>query len=169
VDVDGCGSGDQSEAGAWNRVHHHWGDVDPSLLGLRLRLINVWRPINRPVEDYPLAVCDGASVPPGALIPADYVRTTYTGENLLPVFSDKYKWYYMSRQTPDDVLLFKCYDSSSEVKARCKSHATLEMFRVASDPLCSGCPHAAFRIGDAADGGPGRESIEVKAIVFSRT
>ena len=31
--------------------------------------------------------------------------------------NDKQKWYYLSRQTPDDVLLIKIYDSSQDVKA----------------------------------------------------
>ena len=33
------------------------------------------------------------------------------------LYNDRQKWYYQSRQTPDDVLMIKIYDSSQDVKA----------------------------------------------------
>jgi hypothetical protein len=37
----------------------------------RAALINAWRPINGPVQDLPLAVCDAQSVSPAELVPTD--------------------------------------------------------------------------------------------------
>ncbi|GAD98126.1 conserved hypothetical protein [Paecilomyces variotii No. 5] len=109
---------------------------------------SVWRPVRFPIEDYPLAVADGSTVDPDDLIAADYVRTTYQGKNLLPLYNKNCRWYYMSDQTPDDALLFKGYDSWEQSKAKC-------------------CPHVSFRPNKVPDIPKPRESIEVKAIVFS--
>jgi hypothetical protein len=83
-------------------------------------VVSVWRPVRFPIEDYPLAVADGSTVDPNDLIAADYVRTTYQGENLLPLYNKNCRWHYMSDQTPDDILLFKSYDSREQSKAKCK-------------------------------------------------
>ncbi|KAJ5247027.1 7 alpha-cephem-methoxylase [Penicillium chermesinum] len=93
-------------------------------------------------------VADGSTLDPNDLIAADYVRTTYQGENLLPLYNKNCRWYYMSDQMPDDVLLFKSYDSRAQSKAKC-------------------CPHVSFRPTKVPDVPKPRESIEVKAIVFS--
>jgi len=81
---------------------------------------SVWRPVQFPIEDYPLAVADGSTVNPDDLIAADYVRTTYQGENLLPLYNKNCRWHYLSDQMPDDILLFKSYDSREQSKAKCK-------------------------------------------------
>ncbi|KAL4912494.1 hypothetical protein BDW62DRAFT_194505 [Aspergillus aurantiobrunneus] len=44
-----------------------------------LTLFSIWRPINGPVKDRPLAVCDGRSVNPSKLLEADIIRENYTG------------------------------------------------------------------------------------------
>lgn len=56
-----------------------------------------------------------------------------------------HSWWYASRMTPDEALLFKIYDSKLDGRAR----------RV---------PHTAFAAGD--DSGPPRQSIEVRCLVF---
>ncbi|OAA43583.1 hypothetical protein ISF_09668 [Cordyceps fumosorosea ARSEF 2679] len=81
---------------------------------------SVWRPIRNAVENYPLAVCDGSTVPQEKLIQVDHVRKYYIGESLYPLQSASYRWYYLNRQTPDEVLLFKIFDSKENVQAKCK-------------------------------------------------
>ncbi|KLU85167.1 hypothetical protein MAPG_04197 [Magnaporthiopsis poae ATCC 64411] len=73
---------DQSPAGAAELVRHHMGDRAKGLLKKRFRINNVWRPIVHEVENYPLAVCDGSSVPAGSLVEVDHVRKHYIGESL---------------------------------------------------------------------------------------
>lgn len=129
---------DQSVGGAIKRVHNHMGDRAETLLRSRVQLIksedspkrrsngifadvnSVWRPVRFPIEDYPLAVADGSTVDPDDLVAADYVRATYQGENLLPLYNKNCRWHYLSDQTPDDILLFKSYDSREQSKAKCK-------------------------------------------------
>lgn len=83
-------------------------------------LFSVWRPINHPVEDMPLAVCDGSTVQPSDLVETDHVRTSYIGSTMYLMSRPEHRWHYVSRQRPDEVLLFKNFDSASDVAAKCK-------------------------------------------------
>lgn len=73
----------------------------------------MWRPINGPVEDQPLAVCDGRTVDTSRLVETDMTRGDYTGTMLYPLYEpgNIRQWYYLSRQGVEDVLLFKSFDS----------------------------------------------------------
>lgn len=77
---------------------------------------------------------------------ADSINST------LATFSVKYnpdhKWYYLSNQTPDEVTLIKCYDSKVD-RARLTPHSAF--------------PDAVW----STEKDPQRESIEVRALVFS--
>lgn len=86
---------------------------------------SVWRPLLNPVENYPLAVCDGSSVPEDKLLAVDHVRKHYVGEGLYPLADPQYRWYYLNQQTKDEVILIKTFDSKEGVAAKCK----LIMFR----------------------------------------
>lgn len=72
-----------------------------------------------PVEDHPLAMCDGSTVPDKDLIAIDHVRRTYVGESYYPLHSEDMRWYYLSNQTKDEALIMKMYDSKEDVPARC--------------------------------------------------
>ena len=73
----------------------------------------MWRPINGPVEVQPIAVCDGRTVDTSKLVETDMTRGDYTGTLLYSLYdpSNIRKWYYLSRQGVEDVLLFKSFDS----------------------------------------------------------
>lgn len=122
------------------------------LLSGRCRIINIWRPIKHPVYDCSLAIADGSKLLDGDVIECDRVKAS-TNEfwDTMGVvkYRPGYQWYYMSEQAEDDVLLFKNYDSDPDVSAM---------------PL-----HTAFDI--PADmvpkGAPTRESIEVRALIFT--
>lgn len=63
-------------------------------------------------------------------------------------YDDKQRWFYLRHQTPEEIVLFKCYDSREEEGvARC-------------------CPHTAFRDDSAPISAPKRESIEVRVLVL---
>ncbi|KAK0636138.1 hypothetical protein B0T17DRAFT_587397 [Bombardia bombarda] len=109
---------DQSPWGAVNRVKHHMGECASELLRKRFRIINLWRPLHFPVENFPLAVCDGGTVPTEKLLAVDHVRKAYIGESLYPLPCPEYQWHYLSHQTRDEVLLFKTYDSATSARAR---------------------------------------------------
>ncbi len=72
---------------------------------------SVWKPINGPVQEWPLAVCDGSTVQPENLIETDHVRRQYAGVTLYALKDSGMQWYYMRYQKDDEVLLFKNFDS----------------------------------------------------------
>lgn len=62
---------DQTEGAAEARVRRHLGDEADELLKNRYQIINVWRPIENPATDFPLAVIDWRSTSPEDFIPVD--------------------------------------------------------------------------------------------------
>ncbi|TQN67705.1 Aspirochlorine biosynthesis protein N [Colletotrichum shisoi] len=73
----------------------------------------VWRPIENPVQDYPLACCDSTSVLDEDLVECDHVRRRFKGSNLYTHHREGHKWFYLGEQRPDEVLLIKMFDSDS--------------------------------------------------------
>jgi hypothetical protein len=120
--------------------------LDPALLGRRFAIVNLWRPIGRPVEKWPLAVADARTIAPADLIVTDLLYRDRVGETYALRFNPAQLWYHFPLLTPDEAILIKGYDSAEEV-ARFTAHSAFE------DP---GSP----------DGAPERESIEVRALVL---
>ena len=114
----------------------------------RFAIVNVWRPIGRPAEKSPLALCDAATLAPGDLVAKDLVYRDRTGENFALAHNPAQLWYYFPRLTPAEAILIKGYDSDVAV-------ARLS-------------PHSAFDDPFTRDGAPERESIETRALVIYR-
>lgn len=136
---------DQAYTCAANRVRFHLEDEATSLLKGRYQALNIWRPI-RTIHRDPFAVADALSIPDSDCVTIELIEPESTGYTLVPLPKDTHKWYYCHEQRPDQVLLFKTWDSMTDGRAR----------RV---------PHASFTDPRALDGPP-RESIEVRAFIF---
>ncbi|CAF9929037.1 MAG: hypothetical protein HETSPECPRED_007267 [Heterodermia speciosa] len=136
---------DQSYKAGPQRVQHHLPDEAERLLKGRYQIINVWRPIKTIRKD-PLGVADATSVPDSDLVPVQLVYPDRVGETYTVRPNPDHRWFYLSEQTPREVLLIKCFDSKVDGRAR----------RV---------PHSAF-VDEANEGESPRESIEVRALVF---
>lgn len=136
---------DQSYAASKNRVTFHRPDEAPELLKGRYQIINVWRPIKTILKD-PLAVADARSVPDSDLVPVKLIYPDREGETYAVKPDPGIKWFFRYGQTPDLVTLIKCFDSKTDGRAR----------RV---------PHSAF-VNPSTEDEAGRESIEVRALVF---
>ena len=125
-----------------------------SLSGKRAALINLWRPIVGPVQDFPLAVCHARATKLDDFIPTeirhyleDNLETPHlTGEIYSFQHSPEHRWFYLSDMQPDEVMLLKCYDSADDGRAKFTGHTG---FR---NPACP------------ADFIP-RESIELRTVV----
>ncbi|KAI0021940.1 hypothetical protein F4780DRAFT_770020 [Xylariomycetidae sp. FL0641] len=137
---------DQSPFGVVKRVRALYGERADALLAGRVRVINVWRPLSV-VENWPLLLCDGKSIGYQDLVEVDLIRKNYIGSTMYAKYRKGYEWYYLSRQAPDEVCLFKNFDSK-EVPARM-------------------CPHTSFGQTGPNEGPRRRESIEVRALVFT--
>ncbi|KAF2737486.1 hypothetical protein EJ04DRAFT_510344 [Polyplosphaeria fusca] len=140
---------DQTPSSAASRVKLHAPEDADALLQGRYRIINVWRPLSKgPVMGHPLAVADSATVSDEDLIPVEHRYPDRVGETAAVRHNSNQKWYYWSGMKNEDRLLLKCFDSDEAMGA---------WGRV---------PHTAFVHPNTPEGAVGRESIEVRALVF---
>lgn len=115
----------------------------------RYAYIGAWRPLKTLRKD-PLAVCDTTSVPDTdyQLRLRDFRSGIKSGNYVMSHGEEKqqHQWYYMSGMTPDDIAVFKGYDT---------------------DQGKSGwrCPHTAITLPDSDHEHP-RESIEARIVCF---
>ena len=138
---------DHTERSGPQRVRDLIPDQAEMLLGGRVQIINLWRPIRGPVLDAPLALADASSVAPQELVPSDLVYRDRIGETYAVTPSPRHRWFYLSRMQPDEAFLIKCYDSKTDGRARF-------------------APHTAFTDPTAPADAPPRESIELRTLVF---
>ncbi|KAL8668007.1 MAG: hypothetical protein Q9168_007125, partial [Polycauliona sp. 1 TL-2023] len=137
---------DQTLSSAAQRVRNHLTDeaeVEKALQG-RYRIINVWRPLNPPIVAHPLAFADSTSVPDEAMVGIEHRYPDRTGETAAVKHTEGQRWWYWSGMEEGERLLLQCFDSQGK-GAR--------------------VPHSAF-VDPRSEVGWGRESIEVRALVF---
>ncbi|KAI5270566.1 hypothetical protein E4T47_06041 [Aureobasidium subglaciale] len=136
---------DQTEKAALQRVRHHLPSEATTLLQSRIRIINIWRPLNGPVVSLPLAVADSRSVKDEDIVGVEHRYPDRTGETAGIKSAEGQEWWYWSGMGNEERLFLQCYDSHGN-KAR--------------------TPHTAFTDPRTQKNWPGRESIEVRALVF---
>ncbi len=125
------------------------GDEAAELAKGRFQIVNVWRPLSDPVENWPLALVDARSVAREHLVDTERRSPTHVGEIQLAVHDDAQRWFYFSAMRPDEVLLFKTFDSIDGGTRPCTIHTAIEL-------------------PDAPPDAKPRESIETRAFVFYR-
>lgn len=141
---------DQTVASGPNRVREHVPAEADELLKGRVQVINLWRPIRGPVRDTPLAMCDGLTVAPGDLVASDLIYPGRSGEIYSVNYNPGHRWFYFPEMTPDEAILLKCYDSTTDGRTRF-------------------APHTAFVDPTTPSDAPPRESIELRTLVFHRS
>jgi hypothetical protein len=134
---------DYTEISSPERVRLYLPNEADRLLRRRFAVINVWRPINGPVRDTPLAVCDARSLQPEDLIPTTH---GVKHEVYLFKYNPNHLWFYFPAMTTREALLLKCFDSARDGRARFTAHTAFD--EPSAGPVRS------------------RESIEVRAMVF---
>jgi len=117
------------------------------LLKRRFAVINVWRPIRGPLLDAPIAVCDARTIELKDFVASDLIYPDRNGEVYTVSHNSNHRWYYFPQMQVDEALLLKCYDSVQDGRARFTAHTAFV------DPTTP------------ADD-PGRESIEIRTLVF---
>jgi hypothetical protein len=113
----------------------------------RFAIINAWRPINGPVYDQPLVLCDASTLADGDLVAMERRAEERIGELQVALFNPGQRWYYYPRMRPEEILLFKTYDSAEDGRARFT-------------------PHSSFADPAAPPDAPARESLETRCLVF---
>ena len=134
---------DQNKKAAIGRVQNFFPSEAEELLRHRVRIINIWRPLNGPVQCSPLAFADSKTVSDEQLVSVEHRYPDRTGETLSVKHADE-KWYYWSGIENNERILLECYDSEKGGRV----------------------PHTAFVDPRSPVDGKQRESIEVRALVF---
>lgn len=144
VSVVGRVHNDYTEQSGHRRRHLVLPDVRPDAPFV---ILNFWRPVHHAAIDAPLAVCDTRSFRKQDWVEADILYPQRKGEICLARFSAAHRWYYYPSMTPDEVLVFKTYDSRLDTPARMTAHAAFD------DP-------------SAPADAPPRRSIEARCLVL---
>lgn len=137
---------DQTARSTEWRVRLHDPDEAEELLKGRYRIINVWRPLNGPVQASPLGFASAESTEDHDLVPVEHRYPHRTGETAAVRHNKGQQFYYWSGMKNDESLFLKCFDSKDGVGQR--------------------VPHTAFVDPRTPEGARGRESIEVRALVY---
>ncbi|KAK3397139.1 hypothetical protein B0T20DRAFT_250203 [Sordaria brevicollis] len=146
---------DQTASSAAQRVRRHASSPEEAeaLLKGRYRIVNVWRPLNKgPVESFPLAFASSQTVDDKRIVPVEHrYPDGYVGQTAGVLYEEQQKWYYLSGMTGDERVLLECFDSWNDSKEEVKGGRV---------------PHTAFEDPRQRKDAEGRESIEVRALVF---
>lgn len=75
-------------------------------------ILGLWRPLNDgPLLDAPLALADARSIDPADLVPNDLVYPDRRGQTYAVLHNPNHRWFHFPRQTRDELIVFKHYDS----------------------------------------------------------
>ncbi|KAL2286331.1 hypothetical protein FJTKL_07106 [Diaporthe vaccinii] len=135
---------DVSRGGAVTELRHvfpgqeiHWRDKDYDI-------INVWRLLEAPNDDWPLAICDWTTIDQeNDILLSDRIRRDRVDETSLLHHNANHKWYYIKDQTLEDLLVFRNTDSLG--------HRARGFHCAVFNPKASGPP---------------RQSVEVRLVAF---
>jgi hypothetical protein len=175
---------DQTPGAAEARVRRHLPASEAEeLLKGRYQIINVWRPIENSATDFPLAVVDWRSTSPSDFVKVDLLypkrhdeahdnddrgkevlpdKDSYTstagyeikGETYSVAPNENHRFHYVKDMTVDEALFLKCFDSRGEGLPQ------------GIKGIARGTPHTAFEDPNTPADAPGRQSIEVRCLVF---
>jgi hypothetical protein len=121
-------------------------DQAEQALKRRFAIVNVWRPIVGPLQQFPLGLGDAASLAAEDIIATDLIYPGRVGEIYSIAHNPAQRWFYFPEMRRDEVVLIKTYDSDP---ARARFSA-----------------HGAFADPNFPDPKILRESIEIRALVF---
>ncbi|KFY25079.1 hypothetical protein V491_01908 [Pseudogymnoascus sp. VKM F-3775] len=109
----------------------------------RVQMLNIWKPLRGPLRSWPLALCDLRSLSREDIITFDEVHSTAVLESQQVIYNPSQKWYYLSNQEPNELIVFKSMD-------------TVVRGEVA---------HGSFYDPNCPENEPPRESIELRVLV----
>lgn len=138
---------DYTEWSGPQRIRDLLPDEAEDLLKRRFAVVQTWRPIRSPVEREPLAIADAQTIGTEEMIPSSRVYPDRVGEVYHCTFNPGHRWYYFPKMQRNEAIVFKCFDSMKDGRARWTAHCAFD------DPASS--PKASPR-----------ESIEMRTLVF---
>lgn len=144
---------DQTAPSVEKRIRRYFPNEADKLLQGRYRIVNVWRPLNKtPVESFPLAFASSSTLEDDDVVPIKHIYPDgYTGETAAIRHNADQQWYYLSGMTGNERILLECFDSESMKEG---------------SRIGGRVPHTAFVDPRTREDAEGRESIEIRALVF---
>lgn len=113
----------------------------------RLMIIQAWRVLSPPPQDFPLTVCDASTIPERDMLVVDYGRGEPGWHKSWSIFHDPaHRWYYFPEMTSDEFIMWKGYDSETHYNVR--------------------SAHTAFDARPAHPDAIPRESVEARFFVY---
>jgi hypothetical protein len=138
---------DYTEWSGPQRVRDLLPEETEKLLARRFAIIQVWRPIRRSVESWPLAIADAQTIAPESLVVTERHYRDRVGQTFAITYDAKHRWYWFPHMRPDEALVFKTYESARDGRARWTAHTAFD------DP-------------SSPSGARSRESIEIRSLAF---
>ena len=138
---------DYTEWSGPQRVRDLLPDEAEELLKHRFAVIQTWRPIRHPVEREPLAIADARSIGTEELVPSARIYPNRRGEVYHSTFNPAHRWFYFPNMQRNEAMVFKCFDSQKDGRARWTAHCAFD------DP-------------NSPPDAPPRESIEMRTLAF---
>lgn len=86
--------------------------------------INVWRPVEHPINSAPLGFVCPSSVADKDWLLLDLIYPDRRGHIMGLVGNPNHEWVYQSRMTPDEVAMFNIYDNQGKPSV---GHSALDM------------------------------------------
>jgi hypothetical protein len=138
---------DYTEWSGPQRVRDLVPDEAEDLLRRRFAIIQVWRPINHPVECWPLAIADAQTISAENLVVTERHYPDRIGQTYAITWNPAHRWYWFPAMRPDEALVFKTFESATDGRARWTAHTAFD------DPA-------------TRPGARPRESIEIRSLAF---
>ena len=138
---------DYTEWSGPQRVRDLLPEEADELTSRHFAVVQTWRPINKPVQNEHLAIADAQSIGTSELIPSARIYPNRRGEVYHSTYNPAHRWYYFPDMRRHEAMVFKCYDSLKDGRARWTAHCAFD------DPTAP------------ANVAP-RESIEMRTLAF---
>ncbi len=116
---------DYSKDGAEQRLIDLLGPVEAAEWAKgHYAFINVWRPVDQPINSAPLGFVRPTSVDPADWILLDLIYPDRTGQIMGLVGNPQHEWVYRSKMAPDEIAFFNIYDNQGLPSI---AHSALDM------------------------------------------
>ena len=112
-----------------------------------------------------MALCDFRSVATEDLVAVDRVFPDQETQGYYLRYNSRQRFYWISHQTPEELLLMTQYDTKPGMHARCKFLRKVSELSEIDNTL--DCPHVSFHNTQAAIDAPPRQSVETRSIVIN--
>ncbi|KAK3344776.1 hypothetical protein B0H65DRAFT_524018 [Neurospora tetraspora] len=124
-----------------------FGDRAEEVLKGRWQVVNVWKPIRGPLNDWPLGLCDARTLDfEKDTVASDVVFDNFYTENMQVYHNPASEWYYLPDHNTWEAFIFKSTDSDLSAPVR-------------------GCCHSGF-LNPKSKKGERRESLDCRCFVF---